>query len=155
MRFASAIISGLGLATATLLMGCGQSGAPLTAAPGVPGDVSEVAHPLSAAPLPDGWKESVGTQESPIISTENDTATTLVLLFVGQGEEHRLTSGPGRSSISIPPGEYTYSLLGPHYEQSGDPDQSGLFRCRKYREYVLPVTVIRDDTGPEHRDLGD
>lgn len=134
----------------------------VTAAPSAP-TVEPLPLPAEAPavpPLPQGWRESPSAQETPTVSLENHSATdpmTILFTGVGSGAKFQLPVAPlSKGALRLPAGDYEYALLGPLYRALGSPDQTGVFRCRRFRGYQLKVSSAPYQ-GEENRrtDLGD
>lgn len=114
----------------------------------------------AAPPLPQGWRESPSAQETPTVSLENHSATdpmTILFTSASSGAKFELPVAPlSRGEVRLPAGDYEYALLGPLYHALGSPDQTGVFRCRRFRGYQLKVRSSPYQ-GEENRrmDLGD
>jgi hypothetical protein len=62
---------------------------------------------------------------------------------------------PGTTSIQVPAGEYRYELRALRYWRIQEADQSGTFRCRRFRRYDITLSTIPTSQWTPHEDLGD
>ena len=59
------------------------------------------------------------------------------------------------SRLNLPAGEYQYELRANRYERDGLPDQTGGFRCRKFRRYDIVLVSVEPEFWTPHAELGD
>lgn len=112
--------------------------------------------PPDIAPLPSGWREEVSTTERPTIEVKNQTGDTdpSMVLFTGSTGTYSLNCIAPIAAIQVPPDDYAFELRSTHYNNTGEADMTGRFRCRRFRKYSVRL-VITESTAPLQRDFGD
>ncbi len=111
---------------------------------------------LFDAPLPPGWKETPQQQEQPVVEVTSLSGRPAVLRLEGEGGAYALNiPGGGSDRVTLPAGQYQFQLQGSRYRQTGVPDQTGTFTCRRYRLYSLEMIALPAELTPQGIEIGD
>jgi hypothetical protein len=129
-------------------------GIPPKPAPPVIQSVSRPPDP--GLPVSGGWMEKPSDVETPEIRILNQTTddSSGEVVFADRVRIYRLKIGRGVSRMSLPAGEYQYTLYASRYQKIGEPDQVGTLTCRKFRFYEIPF-LTSSQTETIRKDLGD
>lgn len=115
-----------------------------------PAGARPVGEPLQEGP----FRETPIETETPEIHVHNEEGLSAEFIVYTDGGPQVLDASGPDQYIEVPAGEHRYELRGSYYARSGEPDQDGTLRCRRFRRYDIFLTV-NFSNGTEHQDLGD